>query len=133
MKIEIYEIESEENKVYLELLERYKTDKELQTLLNVDVFSREMMLMGDGRLIATIKRVINYFDNIKVYLVKDTDKDTFLWVIGQFLKNEEFEIDEEITMFPLKKKQSKKLQLEIRKCLIEKGLIKENKGENNHE
>jgi hypothetical protein len=58
-------------------------------------------------------------DDIKVYLVKDVDTDTFVWVIGKFVDNGE------ITMYPLLKKQSKKLQLEIRRTIIEKGLIKE--------
>jgi hypothetical protein len=49
-------------------------------------------------------------------LVKDVDNDTFVWVIGKFAD------DEEITMYPLLKKQPKKLQLEIRRTLIEKGL-----------
>ena len=56
-------------------------------------------------------------DKIKIYLVKNADNDTFLWVIGKFLDTGK------IRMFSLLKKQSKDLQLEIRKVLIEEGLI----------
>jgi hypothetical protein len=52
-------------------------------------------------------------------LVKDVDKDIFVLVIGKFAD------DGKITMYPLLKKQSKSLQLEIRSVLIEKGLMKE--------
>jgi len=61
-------------------------------------------------------------DNINVYLVKDVDNGAFVWVIGKDID------DGKIWMFPLLKKQSKHLQLEIRKVLIEKGIFKESAG-----
>jgi hypothetical protein len=76
-----------------------------------------------GRSVSTInwEDELNYaidMDGIKVYLVKDVDNDNFLWLIGKYIN------DNEIDMFPLLKEQSKELQLEIRKVLIEKGLLK---------
>ena len=118
MKIEVFEITSKEDKVYLELLEQYKTNPELQSLLSKFIIPEKLVLMGDFRLITMIDTVIDW-DNIKVYLVKDVDNDTFLWAIGKF------DNSEGINMYPLLKKQPKKLQLAIRKALIEKGLMKE--------
>ena len=117
MKIEVFEIVSKEDKEYLELLEQYKTNQEVKTLLNEFIFPSEMVLAGDFRLIKILDQAID-MENIKVYLVKDIDKDTFLWVIGQFID------DGNINMYPLLKKQSKKLQLEIKKVLIEKNIVK---------
>jgi hypothetical protein len=118
MKIEVFEITSKEDKVYQELLEQYKTNPELRGLLNEYIIPEELVLMGDFRLITMINRVIDW-DIMKVYLVKDVDNGTFVWVIGKPEKEEEG-----ITMYPLLKKQSKELQLAIRKVLIEKGLMK---------
>ena len=117
MKIEVFEIVSKENREYLELLEQYKTNQELKAMLNEFIIPSEMVLAGDFRLIKMLDQVID-MNSIKVYLVKDIDKDTFLWVIGKFID------DGNINMYPLLKKQSKKLQLEIRKVLIEKDIIK---------
>jgi hypothetical protein len=118
MKIEVFEITSKEDKIYQELLEQYKTNLELQGLLNKFIIPEELVMMGDFRLITMINRVIDW-DIMKVYLVKDVDNDTFVWVIG---KSED---KEGINMYPLLKEQSKELQLAIRKALIEKGLMKE--------
>jgi len=118
MKIEVFEITSKEDKIYQELLEQYKTNPELQGLLNKFIIPEELVLMGDFRLITMINRVIDW-DIMKVYLVKDVDNGTFVWVIGKPEKEEEG-----ITMYPLLKEQSKELQLAIRKVLIEKGLMK---------
>jgi hypothetical protein len=74
--------------------------------------------MGDLRLITMLNYAVD-MDDIKVYLVKDVDNDTFVWVIGKFI------YDEKISMYPLLKEQSKELQLEILRVLIEKGFIKE--------
>ncbi len=117
MKIEVFEITSKEDKIYQELLEQYKTNPEVQGLLNRYIIPEELVLAGDFRLITMMNRVIDW-DNVKVYLVKDVDNDTFLWAIGKF------EDKEGINMYPLLKKQPKKLQLAIRKALIEKGLMK---------
>jgi len=118
MKIEVFEITSKEDKIYQELLEQYKTNPELQGLLNKFIVPEELVLMGDFRLITMINRVIDW-DIMKVYLVKDVDNDTFVWVIGKSEK------EEGINMYPLLKEQSEELQLAIRKALIEKGLMKE--------
>ena len=118
MKIEVFEITSKKDKVYQELLEQYKTNKELQALLHKFIVPSEMIWSGDFRLITMLKYAIG-MDGIKIYLVKDVDKDIFVWVIGKFLNNGE------ITMYPLLKKQSKTLQLEVQSVLIEKGLMKE--------
>ena len=121
MKIEVFEIASKEDKVYQELLEQYKTNPEVQGLLNEFIIPEAIVWAGDFRLITMLNRAID-MDSIKTYLVKDTDNDTFVWVIGKF------EDDEKIMMYPLLKKQSKKLQLAIRSALIEKGLLKETKA-----
>jgi hypothetical protein len=117
MKIEIFEITSKEDAVYLELLDKYKSNAELQELLGITIFPSEMILMGDLRLITVLDDVIDMDRIIKVYLVKDVDTDTFVWVIGKFID------DGKISMYPLLKKQSKSLQLAIRSALIEKGLL----------
>ena len=117
MKIEIFEIESKEDRKYQELLEQYKTNIELRELLHETIFPSKMIWAGDFSLITMLKYAIDA-DNINVYLVNDIDSDTFLWVIGKFNNNGK------INMYPLLKKQSKKLQLAIRKVLIKKGLIK---------
>jgi hypothetical protein len=117
MKIEIFEITSKEDKAYMELLEQYKNNPELQTLLHESIIPIEMALAGDFRLITMLIRAID-MDGIKVYLLKDIDSNTFLWVIGEFV------YDGGITMYPLLRKQSKKIQLEVRNVLIEKGLMK---------
>ena len=134
MKIEVFEIASKEDKIYQELLEQYKTNPEVQELLDEYIIPSELIWAGDFRLITILNRVIDW-DNFKVYLVKDVDNDTFVWVIGKFEKEndidkhsvliDEIMDEEDITMYPLLKKQSKKLQLAIRKALIEKGLMKE--------
>ena len=118
MKIEVFEIASKEDKVYQELLGQYKTNPEVKVLLNKDIIPSEIILAGDFRLVTMLDKAID-MDDIKVYLVKDVDNDIFIWVIGEFLSSAE------ITMFPLLKKQSKDLQLEIRSVLIKKGLMKE--------
>jgi len=123
MKIKIFEIRTKKNKVYLELLEQYKTNPEVQTLLDESIIDPEMVLMGDLRLITTINHAID-MDDIKVYLVKDVDNDTFVWVIGKFLS------DGNIIPFPLLKNQSKELQLAIRSALSKKGLIIESFSKN---
>ena len=121
MKIEVFEIASKEDKVYQKLLEQYKTNPEVQELLNEFIIPEELVWAGDFSLITMLNRAIN-MDSIKTYLVKDTDNDTFVWAIGKF------EDDEKIMMYPLLKKQPKKLQLAIRSALIEKGLLKETKA-----
>ena len=121
MKIEVFEIVSKEDKTYLELLEQYKTNPEVQGLLDKFIIPEELVLAGDCRLITMMNEVIDW-DIMKVYLVKDVDNDTFLWVIGKS-KNEKG-----LNMYPLLKEQSKELQLAIRKALVEKGLMKELKG-----
>jgi hypothetical protein len=118
MKIEVFEISSKEDKVYQELLKQYETNPEVQKLLNKFIIPEKIVWAGDFRLITMLNRAIA-LDSIKTYLVKDADNDIFVWVIGKF------EDDEKIMMFPLLKKQSKKLQLAIRSALIEKGLLKE--------
>jgi len=79
-----------------------------------------MILAGDFRLITMMKYAIN-MDNIKVYLIKNTSENVFLWVIGKFLD------EDKINMYPLLKEQSKELQLEIQKILVENCLLKEAK------
>jgi len=118
MKIEVFEITSKEDKIFQELLEQYKTNPELQGFLNKFIIPEELVMAGDFRLISMMKEAIDW-DFIKVYLVKDVDNDTFLWVIG---KDED---KEKINMYPLLKEQSEELQLAIRKALVEKGLMKE--------
>ena len=117
MKIEVFKIVSKEDKVYQELLDQYKTNPEVQALLCKTIIPSELILTGDFRLITMLNRIIG-MDTIEVYLVKDVDNDTFVWVIGKFVD------DGRIHMYPLLKEQSKSLQLEIRKVLIEKGLMK---------
>jgi len=118
MKIEVFEITSKEDKIYQELLEQYKTNPELQGFLNKFIIPEELVMMGDFRLITMLNEAIDW-NFVKVYLVKDVDNDTFVWVIGKFVN------DGKIDMYPLLKEQSKELQLAIRKTLIEKGLMKE--------
>jgi hypothetical protein len=117
MKIEVFEIKSKKNAIYRELLEQYRTNPEVKKLLEVNIFPSELVLAGDFELITILDHVVGTFKLIKVYLVKDTDTDTFLWVIGKFAK------DGTINMFPLLEKQSKTLQLKIRKVLVEKGIL----------
>jgi len=117
MKIKIYEIKSIKNKVYLDLLEKHKTNSEVQTLLNETIIDQELVLMGDLRLITAINHAVN-LKGIKVFLVKDIDSDTFLWAVGKFL------INGNIAMYPLLKEQPEELQLAIRSALIKKGLLK---------
>ena len=117
MRIEVIEVKTKEDKIYLELLEQYRINQEVQSLMNEDIFPSELILMGDFRLIKMLDFAI-MADDIKVYLVKEVDNDIFAWVIGKFLS------DEKIQMYPLLKEQSKELQLEIRRALIEKGLFK---------
>jgi hypothetical protein len=121
MKIEVFEIASKEDRIYQELLEQYKTNPELQGFLNEYIIPEKLVMAGDFRLITMMNRVIDW-NIMKAYLVKDVDNDTFLWVIGKSEK------EEGIHMYPLLKKQSKELQLAIRKALVEKGLMKELKG-----
>jgi len=123
MKIKIFEIRTKKDKVYLELLEQYKTNSEVQTLLDESIIDSEMVLMGDLRLITTINHAID-MDDIKVYLIKDVDNDTFVWAIGKFIS------DGNIIPFPLLKNQSKELQLAIRSALSKKGLIIESVSKN---
>jgi hypothetical protein len=118
MKIEVFEITSKEDNVYQELLDQYKTNHEVQTLLHETIIPSEMIWAGDFRLITMLNRAID-MDNIEVYLVKDVDNDTFVWVIEKFVYSGE------ISMYPLLKEQSKYLQLEIKSVLIEKGLMKD--------
>jgi hypothetical protein len=137
MKIEVFEIASKKDKIYQELLEQYITNPEVRGLLNEFIIPSELVLAGDFRLITMLNQAIDW-DNIRVYLVKDLDNDTFVWVIGKFEKEKDSDnysalidqvMDEEdIIMYPLLKKQSKELQLAIRRALIEKGLIKEPKA-----
>jgi hypothetical protein len=119
MKIEVFEIVSEEDKVYQELLEQYKTNAEVKALLDEFIIPSVLVLAGDFRLITMMQFAIEA-DNIKVYLVKDVDNDTFIWVIGKYSDTEK------INMYPLLKEQSKELQLEIARVLKEKGVVKEN-------
>jgi hypothetical protein len=117
VKIEVFEIASKEDKIYQELLEQYKTNPEVQALLNEFIFPSEMIWAGDFRLITMLNKAVN-MENIKVYLVKDVDNDTFVWAIGKFVDTGE------ISMYPLLKEQPEDLQLAIRKALIEKDLMK---------
>ena len=119
MKIEVYEIATIENEIYQELLKQYKTNLEVKELLDITIIPSKLILAGDLRIITMMKRAIE-MNIVKVSLVKDVDKDIFLWAIGQDFDNGKIKY-----MFPLLKKQNKKLQLEIRKVLIEKGLMKE--------
>ena len=118
MKIEIFEVVSIEDDIYQELLEQYKTNTDLKELLDEFIFSSEMIMAGDFRLITMLKYAVNS-KNIDVYLIKDVDTNIFVWVIGKFLN------DENISMYPLSKGQSEELQLEIRKVLAENGLLRE--------
>jgi len=121
MKIEVFEIASKEDKVYQELLEQYKTNPEVKALLHEDIIPSELIMAGDFRVITMMDRAIE-MDNINVYLVKDVDNGTFVWAIGKDAN------DGKNWMFPLLKKQSKHLQLEIRKVLIAKGIFTESVG-----
>jgi hypothetical protein len=120
MKIEVFEIISKDDKIYQELLEQYKNNHEVRELLNVFIIPPAIVCAGDFRLITMMNRVIGS-NGIKVYLVKDIDNDTFVWVVGKFVD------DGKISMYPLLKEQSKTLQLEVQKKIIEKGLMKESK------
>jgi len=115
--IEVFEIKSKKDKIYQELLKQYETNPEVQMLLNEPIIPSGLIYAGDFSLINTLKKVINT-DGIKLYLVIDFDNNIFLWIIGKFDTGK-------LAMYPLLKKQSKKLQLEIRKALIEKGPMKE--------
>lgn len=119
MKIEVFEITSQEDAVYRELLEQYKTNEEVKTLLDKYIFDSPLIWSGDFSLIAMLKYAIGT-DSIRVFLVKDVDADTFLWVIGQFLDD-----NKKLSMYPLLDEQSKELQLAIRSALVEKGIFKE--------
>lgn len=120
MKIEVFEIASQEDDaVYRELLEQYKTNEEVKTLLDKYIFDSPLIWAGDFSLIAMLKYAIGT-DSIRVFLVKDVDADTFLWVIGQFLDD-----NKKLSMYPLLDEQSKELQLAIRSALVEKGIFKE--------
>ena len=113
--IEVFKITSKINGIYQELLEQYKTNSEVQALLNEPIFNSDMMA-GDFRLITMLNHAIE-IDSIEVYLVKDIDNDVFMWVIGKFLD------DGNISMYPLLNKQSKDLQLAIRDILVKKGIM----------
>ena len=115
MKIEVFEVVSKEDKVYQELLEQYKNNSEVQALLNKTIIPSKMIMMGDFRIITMMKHAIE-MNILKVYLVKNIDDNVFLWVIGKDADDAKIKY-----MYPLLRKQSKKLQLEIRKVLIEKG------------
>jgi hypothetical protein len=93
----------------------------VQALLHETMIPSELILAGDLRLITMLKEAIDVIDTgaIKIYLVKDVDNDTFVWVIGKFVDTGK------ISMYPLLKEQSKELQLEIRSVLNENGLMKE--------
>jgi len=116
MKIEIFEISSKNDKIYLELLEQYKNNPEVKMLLDDYIIDSVMILAGDFRLITMVNLAIE-MDDVEVYLVKNVENNSFVWVIGKFISNGK------ISMYPLLKEQSKSLQLEIRKALIEKNLI----------
>ena len=120
MKIEVFEITSKEDKVYLELLEQYRTNPEVQELMDETIISGKIIIFGDFRLVTMFNYAIE-IESIRVYLVKNVDKNIFLWAIGKHVE------DGKLSMHPLLKKQSKKLQLAIRKTLIEKGLMVEKK------
>ena len=120
MKIEVFEILSKEDKIYLDLLEQYNNNSEVKMLMNEFIIDPGLVLMGDFRLINMIDMAID-IDDIKVYLVKDTDNDIFIWVIGKFE-------DGKISMYPLLKEQSKEMQLEIKSVLI-KNCLFENQNE----
>ena len=123
MEIKVFKITSKKDIVYQELLEQYETNPELQSLLDEPVFPSEIIYSGDFRLITMIDQLIDK-EYIKIYLVKDVSNDLFLWVIGKVLDYEY------TTTYPLLKKQPKKLQLEIKRVLIENGLMIEgNKGQ----
>jgi hypothetical protein len=104
----------------------------VQALLHESIVPSEGILAGDFRLITMLDQAID-MDSIKIYLAKDIDNDTFVWVIGKFVDSEKISMfpflkgkfldSGKITMFPLLKEQSEDLQLEIRSVLIEKGLI----------
>ena len=113
-KIDIFKITSKEDKIYQELLEQYKTNPELQELLGKTIIPSELIMMGDFRIITTMRYAIN-MEGIKVYLVKDVDDDIFLWVIGKSVE------DGEITMYPLLKKQSKNYSWLYERLLLKKG------------
>ena len=114
--IEVFEISSKKDIIYKELIGQYETNSEVQKLLDEPIIPPGMIWAGDFSLFNMLKQAIN-MNGIKVYLIKDVDNNIFLWVIGRFDNGK-------IIMYPLLNKQSKKLQLEIRKVLIEKGLIK---------
>jgi len=118
VKIKVFEIVTKEDTIYRELLSKYETNSKLKALLNQFIIPPELVMAGDFRLITMIERAID-MSHIKVYLVKDIENNIFLWAIGKFTD------DERIQMFPLLKKQSKALQLEIRKALILEGLMTE--------
>ena len=122
MKIEVFEVVSRKDNIYNELLEKYKINIELKELLNKFIIPSKIIIAGDFRLIKMLEYAIKS-KNVKVYLVKDVETNTFVWVIGKFSDNKK------ISMYPLIKEQSKELQLEVRRVLIENGLIKESKSE----
>ena len=117
MRIEVFEIMSANDKVYLELLEQYKTNLEVKAFLDESIIPSGLVLMGNFSLKRMIKQAID-MNIAKVHLVKDIDNNTFLWVVGKFVDNGE------ISMYPLLKEQPKELQLAIRSALVEKGLFK---------
>ena len=121
MKIEVFEISTKEDKIYIELKEQYKSNPEIKILLDEFIFDHGAILAGDFRLIKMIDFAINT-SAIIVYLVKDTDNNKFVWVIGKHLS------DGKLSMYPLLKEQSEELQLEIKRVLFEKGIFDENKN-----
>lgn len=116
MKIKVFKVMAEEDKIYQELMEQYKINPEVKTLLDKPIINPELIWAGDFSLKKMLKDAIN--GNIyQVYFVKDIENNIFLWVIG-------ISYDESIKMYPLLEEQSKELQLEIRRVLIEEGIFK---------
>jgi hypothetical protein len=50
MKIKVFQIVSKEDKIYQELMEQYKTNPEIQSLLNESIIPSEMVLMGGSQI-----------------------------------------------------------------------------------
>jgi len=122
MKIEVFEVNSKEDKVYLELLEQYKNNPETKELLDEFVIPTELVLMGDFSLLAMMGYGIQ-MDSMKIYLVKDIDAGTFLLVLGVVIKDNGINDKGKIYLYPLVKEISKEQQLAARSALIENGIF----------
>jgi len=120
MKIEVFEITSKEDATYKELMAQYKSNTELQELLDEPIISGSFA--GYFSLSAMINMAIE-MEHINLYLLKDVDDDIFVWVAGKNVKRGKLD------MYPLLKEQSDEMKEEIRDVLFREGVYDKSNNE----